>query len=154
MTDYGLRFDSLIAYRNNSPCCQPWLCIYQQNIGGQCYTTTWWYCNILLCDRDSSILAWIHDYIARGGDHIQLYYLPNDDSNINEVNRGSATARLLSYRIENETGFIILESQINITVQAYYPASPLTCLNSNGYNDSIELHVSRKFSMAVPGISF
>ena len=104
--------------------------------------------------RDSSILAWIHDYIARGGDRIELYYLPNDNSNISqEVSRGFATARLLSYRIETETGFIILESQINITVQAHNPAAPLTCLNINGYNDSVELYVSRKFSMTV-AVSF
>ena len=80
--------------------------------------------------ENSSILHWTHDYIRQGtiGDRIELYFLPNDDSNTSlEVSRGSATARLTGYSVDNETGLIILKSQVNITVLVYKTASPVVC---------------------------
>ena len=99
---------------------------------------------------NTSVLYWIHEYIREGaiGDRIELYFIPNDDSNTSlEISRGSATARLTGYSVDNETGLITLESQINITVLAFETASPLVCSTVDGSNDSIQIHVSRKFNM-------
>ena len=60
---------------------------------------------------------------------------------------GLATAIILDSGIDNETGSIVLESQINITIPDYEIASPLVCCTSNGYNHSTNISVSREFSM-------
>ena len=92
--------------------------------------------------RCSSILLWTSDLIARGGDRIEVLC---DDSSKNWITRGFGTARLLN--CINDTGCLMLESQVNITTPDYSAASPLVCHTSSGFNDSVDIHVCRKFSM-------
>ena len=97
---------------------------------------------------NSSILWWKNDdVIDQGGHHIELLYLCNDISQDQKQTLGLATAIILDSGIDKETGSIMLKSQINITIPDYEIPSPLVCCTSNGHNDSVEILVTREFSM-------